>query len=792
MAFFDQMTDPTTMALLGALQGVSQFAGASRLPQTLGQALGGGAAGLMAGIGQGQKYQQGQQELTQGNAKIGQLLDQMRYFASATGGQAPSLADLRSGNWQGMLSNLPSPGPGAATGVPGATPSITSPSTWPTILQSMLPSASAAAGLPPDSSSAPNPNLDLSALTNSIHQLESGGRVDGVPDGKSGEIGPMQIMPATAAGYGVGAAALRVPQVNLQVGGQIVGDLAAKYNDPEATAIAYNGGPGTADKWLAANRDDSVLPRTTQNYVSNFRQIFPQYAQAGPATATDAGSAAAPQPATGAPQPATGATQPATGFAGINPQSLIGPMMLRNYLGIGGQMTPAMNSMMMAGMMGGNPAAQSVLMGEALKAAGMPMMLGGERPGVPGRVFSGFDAQGRPQYQIGFQNPKTDTGQLMGPGGQIATAPGYVPSMAEITAARGWAGVPPEMYKQGVQTLPGSGVAAVPNFSQTMGGIKGAEAGAVTSATNAANFGGLLPGGALPGAAGPAAPGSAAPQAAATGAPSTPPPISLPGVAPGTPVPLSVAANNMTARIYHPVDTGRGTVIPPLNQQVIPGSAKELEAAIPAWQTKQTEWNASIAPAQAAQQRLNSIANAFKMIQSGAWQTDKAAFDSTMKSLGLPTTFTDPGQVEIALHSNYAQTLLNLKAETSRFTQSEFRVLSEKSEHPNLQPEANLEMLSQDMATLARGQQLAQDWNTAQPLGWKNSLSFETAWTQANPLSNMVQWQRQNIGPLKGMAGTATHVNPQTGQTIYQQGNQWFDATTNQPLAPASTSVPIR
>ena len=54
MAFFDQMTDPTTMALLGALQGVSQFAGASRLPQTLGQALGGGAAGLMAGIGQGQ------------------------------------------------------------------------------------------------------------------------------------------------------------------------------------------------------------------------------------------------------------------------------------------------------------------------------------------------------------------------------------------------------------------------------------------------------------------------------------------------------------------------------------------------------------------------------------------------------------------------------------------------------------------------------------------------------------------------------------------------------------------
>ena len=72
MGFFDQMggggggggfTDPNTMALLAAMAGASQFAGASRLPQTFGQALGGAGAGLIAGLGKGQEYQLGQQKL---------------------------------------------------------------------------------------------------------------------------------------------------------------------------------------------------------------------------------------------------------------------------------------------------------------------------------------------------------------------------------------------------------------------------------------------------------------------------------------------------------------------------------------------------------------------------------------------------------------------------------------------------------------------------------------------------------------------------------------------------------
>jgi Transglycosylase SLT domain len=536
MAFFDQLnlSDPSTMALLGALAGVSQYAGASRLPQTIGQALGGGAAGLMAGQQQALANQQAQQKLTMGNAQIGQLLDQMRWMSQLTGGQPPSLNDLRSGNFQGLLSRIPNPG--AATA--------------PTV-QNMLPSASAAAGLstPSQPSAFPSQSLpqtfSLGPLTQAVHQLESGGRIEGVPDSPAGAIGPMQVLPSTAAGYGVGEAALRRPDVNLAVGSQYLSDLFGRYNDPEATAVAYNAGPGRADQWLAANREPSVLPKETQAYLSNFRKIYPQFAQAQGTTATDA-------------QPATGA-QPAAGFAGIDPTSLIAPMMLRNYLGFGGQPTPAMNSMLSAGMMPQGSPESNILISEALKAAGIPMQLGGERPGVPGRVFSGFDAQGRPQYGIGFQNPKTDTGQLMGPNGEISTAPGYVPSMAAIESARGFARLPSELYGKGIAMQPG-GVTGVPGYAEALGGQRGTEAGAVTTAQNQANYGGLLSG--LPNSApngAPPAPSGAPPASSAT--------IAMPGLNPGEPVPFGVAANNTTARFYHPVQTDRGTLLPPLNQQ---------------------------------------------------------------------------------------------------------------------------------------------------------------------------------------------------------------------------------
>jgi len=524
---------------------------------------------------------------------------------------------------------------------------------------------------------------------------------------------------------------------------------------------------------------------------------------------SDAGAGITGQPQQPQPLQPAAPQQPGMGAPMMSMDALKNTVLQRAFRNASGvPLTPVENQVLAAGMYPQGSSMNRLVLNEATKAAGIPTFIGGERPGVPGRSLSGFDANGMPQYTTAFQNPSVERGQLVGPGGSISTAPGYVPSMAEIENARSFAKVPAAMYEKGVNVLPGGAVGPVAGFAPTMGAQKGAEAGAVATATNQANYGGLMPGGAIPSGAGPSAFGPAAPGPAAPGAaPPAAPPIAVPGIKPGDPIPLGLAQTNMTARVaaqYRPVDTGRGTLIPPLNSQVIPGSAEELKSAIPAWQTKTTQWTDAIAPAQAAEQRLQTVASAFKTIQTGAWQSDKAEVSAMMRSLGLPESwlFTNPEAVEKALHANVVGTLQNLKSTNPRFAQSEFKVLSANSENPNLQPGANLELLSQDMATLSQSQQLARDWNDAQQLGWKNPLSFETQWTQQNPLSTAVEWQRQNIGPLMGMPGGpgtpgAARIfhDPTTGHEIIQRGGQWLDRQTGMPLntpAPSAPSVPIR
>jgi hypothetical protein len=122
--------------------------------------------------------------------------------------------------------------------------------------------------VPEASSAMAVPGLDR--VQDEIWQLESGRRIAGVPDSRAGAVGPMQIMPRTAGGYGVGGAALRDPQTNLGLGRRIVGDLNKRYGgDLEATAVAYNAGPKRADQYIASGRDPSVLPRETQSYLAS-------------------------------------------------------------------------------------------------------------------------------------------------------------------------------------------------------------------------------------------------------------------------------------------------------------------------------------------------------------------------------------------------------------------------------------------------------------------------------------------------------------------------------------------
>jgi hypothetical protein len=140
------------------------------------------------------------------------------------------------------------------------------------------------------------PPIDLSRLQNEIWKLESGGRMVGVPDSRAGGVGPMQVMPSTAAGYGVGGAALRDPQTNLDVGRRYAADMYSRYGgDPEATLAAYNAGPKRADQFLASGRNVSVLPAETQKYIAKAKaDLAPEHQQQASQTAVVAAGALPP------------------------------------------------------------------------------------------------------------------------------------------------------------------------------------------------------------------------------------------------------------------------------------------------------------------------------------------------------------------------------------------------------------------------------------------------------------------------------------------------------------------
>lgn len=90
------------------------------------------------------------------------------------------------------------------------------------------------------------------------------------PSGKSeaGAIGTMQIMPATARGYGVTLKELKDPSTNIKLGVQILKDALERHDgDKRLTLIEYNAGPKAVERFVKSNEDMSVLPEETQNYI---------------------------------------------------------------------------------------------------------------------------------------------------------------------------------------------------------------------------------------------------------------------------------------------------------------------------------------------------------------------------------------------------------------------------------------------------------------------------------------------------------------------------------------------
>ncbi len=91
---------------------------------------------------------------------------------------------------------------------------------------------------------------------------------------KKGAVGLYQITPDTAKRFGFSgdAAMLKNPAYNEEVANANMEYLYKRYgNDPEAIAIAWNGGPGMADKFIKFGRRTLMLPKETQDYLARIK-----------------------------------------------------------------------------------------------------------------------------------------------------------------------------------------------------------------------------------------------------------------------------------------------------------------------------------------------------------------------------------------------------------------------------------------------------------------------------------------------------------------------------------------
>jgi hypothetical protein len=91
-----------------------------------------------------------------------------------------------------------------------------------------------------------------------------------------GALGEMQVMPKTILnpGFGVTPAKDKSPDEIARVGVDYLQAMKQKYGDTEKALIAYNWGPGSTDKWIAAGANPEKLPAETKTYVERVKGLL--------------------------------------------------------------------------------------------------------------------------------------------------------------------------------------------------------------------------------------------------------------------------------------------------------------------------------------------------------------------------------------------------------------------------------------------------------------------------------------------------------------------------------------
>lgn len=139
----------------------------------------------------------------------------------------------------------------------------------------------------------------FSSFQNATRQVESGGRADAV-NPASGAAGSMQVTPTGAGsanpGFGVRPAANNSPAELQRVGADYAAAMQQRYGNDADAAVAYNWGPGNADKWIAAGRPWKMLPNETKAYIGQVMTQQQNFAGSKPAGAPQAGPMASQPP----------------------------------------------------------------------------------------------------------------------------------------------------------------------------------------------------------------------------------------------------------------------------------------------------------------------------------------------------------------------------------------------------------------------------------------------------------------------------------------------------------------
>lgn len=255
-----------------------------------------------------------------------------------------------------------------------------------------------------------------------------------------------------------------------------------------------------------------------------------------------------------------------------------------------------------------------------------------------------------------------------------------------------------------------------------------------------------------------------------TNAPATTPPSAAPtGVAAPSMAPAQSASLQSGAGITTPLQTDKGTAVPPISQQTLEAGSKNIDQQIARSTKVQENWDAVRPTVEQGINRLTALGKVFQQVQAGGLTTNKAEIQNVLEGAGLKPvadrvmSSPDAAKTQEALWLGMQDVLSTLKTINQgtggRILNSEFNTFFEHGFNPNMKPDTLHSAVTKQLGQMYQVQNMIDDWyGAAKPAGWRDAAQYQSQYfTQPqNSLDNHVKYAESVMGPFKGM--TAPNV----------------------------------